>query len=337
MITVLIPHFKQGKVTAYSISQWLRYSDDRVKIVLIDNSYPHDSIKYLEPFKDKITIVNNISDKIGSHGIAYDDILPTIDSEYFLTSESDSFPVKPFIHYYQKLIDEGYDAAGSLMQLSGGQYIHGAGALYRTSCWHEALEYTKSIPYRYFPNMGMKGGFACHVMLHNEIMDEVLSNPGDWLTLSDGYKGLTKKEMLDKAEWYSPTTKVMHNGMGGLEEDISTYGKRNIEQDSAAIMYNDKWRKIIFRIGYEPSQFMAYYLAANSKKIKYLDTEIVWMKGRENQQQKYTETISGIRHLWAGSSFLDMKGTEMNDVYEYKFNAIENLYNSLVINQKIFL
>ena len=98
---------------------------------------------------------------------------------------------------------------------------------------------------------------------------------------------------------------------------------------------NDKSKKIIFRVGYEPSQFMSYFSEATQKKICYVPTETKWLPNRENQQQEYTQMENGFRHIWAGSSYLDMKDGDFHDVYEFKNNLIESLYNSLPNNQKI--
>lgn len=337
-ITVLIPHFK-SKITAYSISQFLKYKGKHeVDIIVINNSVGHESIEYLTPFLNDVLVVDNETDKITSHGTAYDLVLSSglVKSDYFLTAESDSFCIKPdWLDYYEKLTQEGYDIIGSTLQLSGGSYIHcGSGAMYSKRLWDEAKVFCDNVPYTYFPNMSRKYGFDCHLMVHNGILKEVLDKPDDWVNLAAGYIGLSKEQMLKKAEWYSPVNQPFHFGMGGLEETLSTYGLRCAENDAPTITL-EKARKIIHRIGYEPSQFLNFFAVKTNKNIKEIPIRTVWIPDRKNQQQGYTINEAGIKHIWAGSSFIDMKGTDFNDVYEFKKSQIDELYNSLPENKKV--
>lgn len=335
MISILIPHYKEGRATAYSVSQFLKYSEgEPIEIVVVDNSYPDESIKYLEPFKDKIKILPYITNKISSHGICLDYAVSKTNSEYVICAESDCFPTGEFMPYYKILIEQGYGIAGSLLKLSGGEYLHGAGALYSRKLWEEAKQFCDNIPYIYIPNFSHKNGFDCHLMIHKSISDEVLNNPSDWVEVAQSYKGLSKEEILKRVYDYSSTTCPFHNGMGGLNEDIRTYGQRGTDNDSPTITLENS-RKLIHRIGYEPHQFL-YYFAVNKKyKIGLIPTEIKWLPNREGQQQEYTLNEAGIKHIWCGSSYLSMKDTLMHDVYEAKKNQIEQLYNSLPNNQKI--
>lgn len=337
-ITVLIPHFK-SKITAYAVSQFINNKGMHdVDIIVINNSVGHDSIKYLEPFRNQVRIIDNITDKISSHGTAYDFVLSNgeVKTPYFLTAESDSFCIdSTYLDYYEKFINEGYDIIGSTLKLSGGSYIHcGSGAVYSKELWDEANYFCTNVSYTYFPNMNKKGTFDCHLMVHNSILDSVLDTPSDWINLSDGYKNLPKEDMIKRAEWYSAVNQPFHFGMGGLDEDIRTYGLRDSDNDAPTIML-DSAKKIVNRIGYEPSQFLNYYAVKANKKIQEIPIEIKWLPNRENQQQEYTLNEAGIKHIWAGSSYLDMKETDFNDVYEFKSNLIEELYNSLPDNQKI--
>lgn len=337
-ITVLIPHFK-SKITAYAVSQFVNNKGRHdVDIIVINNSVGHNSIKYLEPFRNHVRIIDNITDKISSHGTAYDFVLSNgeVKTPYFLTAESDSFCVdSTYLDYYEKLINEGYDIIGSTLKLSGGTYIHcGSGAVYSKQLWDEANSFCKNVPYTYFPNMSRKGSFDCHLMIHNSILDNVLDAPLDWVNLSEGYKGLDKDGMLKRAEWYSAVNQPFHFGMGGIDEDVRTYGLRSSNNDSPDILLNGA-RKLINRIGYEPSQFLNYYAVKTNKQIKEIPIEIKWLPNRENQQQEYTLNEAGLKHLWCGSSYLSMEGTDFNDVFEFKRKQIEELYNSLPNNQKI--
>lgn len=286
-ISILIPHYAVGKICAYSISKILEYKGKHdVQIVVIDNNGKDGSAEYLKPFRNQITYVVYPENKLQSHGIGINYLLENdfVRNEWFITLENDAFPIQEgFIDYYERLINLGYDAAVSMMKLSGGYYGHGCGALYSKHLWKEVNAYVKTIPYTYFPNMAMKSGFAAHLMIHNSILNEVLDSPDDWIELSGGYKGLTKEQMLERAKYYAETNNAFHCGMGGLQEDIKTYGFRNAETDAPHILVKDA-RKIINRMGYEPMQYLYYYMVQTGKKIFEIPTTTKWMEGREDRK-----------------------------------------------------
>lgn len=339
-VSVLIPHFKNYMTTAYSVAQFLKYKGNHeVKIIVIDNSYPDESINGLSPFFEDITIIKNTSNKISSHGVAYDMALigGYVDTEFFVTAESDSFPTDDkWLDYIEDLIKQGYEGGGSNLLLSGGLYQHPAGTFYKTSNYFEAKEYCDKIEYTYFPNLARSEGFDCHLMIHNSVLDKVLDNPEDYIDVADGYKGKSKEYFLERAEWYSSVRNPFHNGMGKNDESVRTYGQRNFETGVPNTFLDNK-KKLIKRIGFEPGQYLSYFQIAAGKKIAYIPTEVIWIKGRENQQQEKTVMANGFVHIWAGSSYLDMKDTDYNDVYEFKKNQIQELYNSLPDNQKVNL
>jgi len=340
-ISILIPHFK-SKITAYSVAKFIEYAEgEEVEIIVIDNSYPHDSIKLLAPFKGNINIFTDLSDQISSHGIGYDRVIPHLKNQWFITVESDSFPTGPYLEYYKNIITQFespgvglYEAAGSKLKLSGGEFIHTCGALYNVALWEDAKRYCDRMPYTYFPNMSMFHGFASHLMVHDDILNDFLSEPEDFIELSDSYKPYSADLALKKAQWYRPVVGPFHNGCGNNNEYLQTYGQRTIESERKNVLLNNKL-KLINRVGEEPGQWLSYYMAACGMNVFEIPTETKWMEGRVNEQQEYTLNEAGIKHIWAGSSYLDMKGTAMNDVYEFKHSQIEELYNSLPEHQKI--
>jgi Glycosyl transferase family 2 len=335
-ITVLIPHWRTLKMTAFTVSQYLKYKGDHdVDIIVIDNSYPDESIKGLAPFKDQITIINNTSDKLSSHGIAYDMAMEHVKSDWVLTSESDSYPTAPFVEYYLNLIEGGYDLSVSLLPLSGGCYGHPAAGLVSKKLWQECKEYCDSLPYKYFPNMMLRNNFSMHAMVHESILDNFLDNPEDWMELSDSYKPYSRKLAEDKMLHYSPVVGPFHNGMGGRQESIHTYGQRNELTDSSYILYNSKWQKLIGRIGYEPGQFLYYYAIATGKKVFRIPTYTQWLPDKENQQQEYTLNEAGIRHEWAISAYHDYTPDNEKEVALYKQSIPDKLYETLPPHQKI--
>jgi len=334
-ISILIPHYK-SKITAYAIHKILENKGEHeIEIIIIDNSQD-ESIKYFEPFMNDIVYLKYPKDVIQSHGCAFDWAINNgyVKNDNFITMESDSFPTnnKAF-DLYEKCINEGYETGGSLLWLSGGEYLHPCFGFFKKSIWQEAKDYCDNIEYSYFPNMSYSFGFNCHLMIHNSVIDSVLETPEDYIELANDYKGLSKEEMLAKRDYYKPVVAPFHNGMGKLNETLATYGRRCPKTGVPNILLNGK-PKLINRIGYEPGQWFFYWQLAMKKKVIIFPTETKWLPNRDNQQQEYTETANGLRHIWCGSSYLDMKESDPF-VYEFKHNQIEELYNSLPENLKI--
>jgi hypothetical protein len=134
---------------------------------------------------------------------------------------------------------------------------------------------------------------------------------------------------------YSPVTKVFHNGMGNMQESYLTYGKRNMQtglQDQQEAPRDS----LIYRLGYEPGQFLAYWQHSRGKKIFQIPTHTIWMKGRENQQQDSTIMENGFRHLWAVTSYHGAPDDpERMDIINRKKEIVEKLYHSLPEKEKV--
>lgn len=333
--SIILCHYKTGKMTAFTVAQILKYKGNHeIEILICDNNAGDGSMVYLEPFKEYIEVIDYPKDKLQSHGIGYDVLFELAKNEWVVCMESDSFPIKEgWLDYYNGLIKLGYDGAASLLQLSGGCYGHPAGALYRRSIWVEAWKYCKEIEYFYFPNIAMKETFACHAMVHKSIINQFLSNPDDYIELADGYKPYYPKKAEEKCVHYLPTVGPMHNGMGRLQESLKTYGTRNPETEVPNIILDNR-AKIIYKIGYEPGQHHYYWQLAKGYNIYSIPTEVKWLKGKENQQQEYTLTENGVKHCWGISAY---HNTELKDgdVAKIKQSLPEELYNSLPEHQKI--
>lgn len=336
--SIILCHYKTGKMTAYTIAQILKHKGDHeIEILICDNNSGDESIRYLEPFKDEVKVLDYPKDKLQSHGIGYDVLFELSQNEWVICLESDSFPVKEgWLDYYVRLINEGYDGAVSLLQLSGGQYGHPAGSFYRRSVWKEAWKYCHyECEYYYFPSIAMKEAFACHLMVHNELIKKFLSSPEDYIELSESYKPYTTYAAEQKLLHYIPVVGPMHNGMGRVQESVRTYGTRNPESEVPNILLDNR-SKIIYRIGMEPGQWMYYWMLAKEYKIFHIPTETKWMPGKEGQQQEYTLNEACVKHLWAISAY---HGTDLNDgdVAKIKQTLPEQLYETLPDHQKIIL
>lgn len=316
--SILIPHYKTGKMTAYAIHQLLKFRGrHEIDIIVVDNS--QDGSEKIFQFMDygnhpdsSMMYIPYPKDLLQSHGIAFDYALEQMYnhiSDYFITIESDSFPTtSTWLDYYENLINEGYDMAGSLLTLSGGQYVHPCGAMYKKSNWKEAMAYAESINkvYTYYPNETQteEGGFMYHSMRRGG-------------------------EENERSIHYKPCTKVFHNGMGFNQESIKTYGHRNIETGVKDMRMDLNESPRILRVGYEPGQWFAYWHYWQKKKIKEIPTETVWLPNRRNQQQAYTINEAGFKHLWGHTAWHDSKDESMKDVIGFKRNQAEELYKEI--------
>lgn len=334
--SIILCHWKTGKMTAFTISQILKYKGSHdVEILICDNNAGDGSYEYLRPFEKYIRYFEYPKDKLQSHGIGYDFLMEVASNEWVIAMESDSFPTRDgWLDYYVRLINEGYDCAASLLQLSGGKYGHPAGGLYRRSVWVDAWKNSLLCEYVYFPNIAMKGTLACHLMVHKSVVEDFLKNPEDYIELSDSYKPYSADAAWSKAKWYYPTCRVFHNGMGRLQESLQTYGLRNPETEVPNILLDNR-AKLIYRAGYEPGQMFYYWQLAMGKKVFNIPTETKWLPGKEAQQQEYTLTENGVKHLWAISAYHDYTPENEKDIAELKRSIPDELYNSLPENLKI--
>lgn len=312
--TIIVPHYRTGKITAYCIHQLNKLRGTHpINIIVVDNSNG-EGIEYFEGMEN-VTIMGYPYKLLQSHGIAFDFALEhcfDAITEYFITVESDSFPTQNnWLDYYENLINEGYEMAGSKLHLSGGEYLHPAGAMYKKSNWKEAKElvavYNKM--YHYLSNYEEREGFKGHLM-----------NPSDDAT----------------DEYYLPlSTSVFHQGMGFKDESINTYGQRNIESEQDSILIPDGMlggiiRPTFFRIGYEPGQWFSYWHYTTGKKVKQIPTLVKWMDNRVNQQQEYTMMEENeFKHLWAVTAYNGCTSPELKDIIDFKAQQMEDHYNSI--------
>jgi len=324
-------------MTAYTVAQILKYKGNHeIEILICDNNAGDGSIAYLEPFKEYIKVVDYPKDKLQSHGIGYDVLFELSQNEWVICMESDSFPIKEeWLDYYEKLINADCKFAASLLQLSGGKYGHPAGAMYNRNIWKEAwLECKCKTEYHYFPNMAMKDGFASHIMVHESVSKSFVDNPDEYIELSDGYKPYTPSVAKNKWWYYSPVVGPMHNGMGRLQESVRTYGGRNAETEVPNILLDNR-AKLIYRVGYEPGQWFYYWMLAKGYLGYHIPTETKWLPGKEAQQQDYTLTENGVKHLWGISAYHDYTPENEKGTAIYKQSIPDQLYNSLPEHQKI--
>lgn len=335
--SVIIPHYKSKKITAYSIAQMLKHKGGHLlDIIVVDNSAPDDSIKSLDCFGCLVRIINGNTGNVNSQGTALSLGAKHAYYDWIICAESDSFPTsKEWLNYYAALIEQGYECAGSKLTLSGGQYIHPCGMLVKKANIESAEKFCKEMPFSYFPNLYGTNDFAYHGMIHNDILEQFLQSPEDYVELSESYKPFNREVALMRRDSYRDVVCAFHNGMGYKNEDVHTYGRRTIESESPTLEY--KKGKMFKRVGAEPGQFLSWWHHFSGKNVFNVPIETVWMPGRESQQQEYTLMQNGFKHIWAGTSYESMKGTSMNDVYEFKRNQIHELYESLPHYQKVNL
>lgn len=324
--SILIPHFKTGKMTAYCVSQIQKHKGNHeVDILIVDNS--NGEGVDLIPNDPNIIIVSYPTELMQSHGLGFDYLIENFKSiitPYFITLESDSFPIDDsWLDYYENLINEGYDMAGSYLRLSGGQYIHPAGAMYKLQNWLDAKELVKMYNenYDFYPNMIIQDGHPNHIMVK-------ANSPMPKGEYHHSYResGMTEANLLR----HKPiANSVFHQAMGFNQESFHTYGKRNAETETKTILFNHSAPDVIHRLGYEPGQWFGYWHLATGKKVYQIPTEVVWMKHRENQQQEYTLTSSGVKHLWGVTAYNGVDIEELNDIVKRKQTLMDELYESI--------
>lgn len=317
--TIIIPFYKTGKMMSYCLHQILEYSKGwNVNIIVGDNG-DGVGLEYLTPYLDKIKLITYPTDKyMQSHGILFDYVISSglVKTEYFITLESDSFPTKyNYLSYYDQLIEEGYDMGASLLKLSGGTYNHPAGGFYKKSNWFKckALVDKYCEAYKFYPNMLVKDGHPCHTMIRREYQH--------------GYSDDDENNLLR----YMPIAmSVFHNGMGFNQESILTYGQRTPESEVSSILMPHELPDIIYRLGYEPGQFFSYWHRAVGLRVMDIPTEVVWMSNRVNQQQEFTMTDNGIKHLWSISAYHGNTDQNLLDITTHKSMVVEELYKSII-------
>ena len=117
--TVIIPHYQVGQMTAYCLHQLFTYGGSQLKIIVVNNSPAnHESLRFIAPFLKHITLLQYPEHRTQSHGAAFDYALPYVDTDYFMTVETDSFPTDfKWITWCDFIAKGGYHASGSFLHL----------------------------------------------------------------------------------------------------------------------------------------------------------------------------------------------------------------------------
>lgn len=339
--SILIPHYKTWKMTFYAIHQLLKFKGrHQLDIYVVDNNPSDGTAEHLKFYGHRIRLVPYPAGRLQSHGIAYDFIIPHLRTEPFVTIESDSFPTKEsWLDWYEQLIKAGYDSAGSCLELSGGQFVHTAGAFYKKSVWQKAKRYVDNVEYAYLPNIAMKDGFPCHLMVHESVMNQFCLSARDLITLAPEYAKWGTAELaayiLDKIEEYKPIGRgVFHNGIGISDEAYGTYAQRDVITERKLVLLDNK-KPFIWRMGMEPGQWFHYWMLADRHNIYNIPTETIWMPGREHQQQERTIMEHGFTHLWAVTAYNDATDPGLMDIIQRKKDLMEELYQSIPANERI--
>jgi hypothetical protein len=337
LISVILPHYRTWKMSFYTIHQLLKCRGrHQLDIFVVDNNPSDGTAKNLEFFGDKIHLLPYPAGKMQSHGIAYDYAIPYLRTEVFATIESDSFPTNEsglWLDYIEQLVKQGYDSGGSCLDLSGGNFVHTAGAFYKKSIWQKAKQYVDNIEYMYLPNIAMKEKHACHLMVHRRVQQQFIEKAGDLVTLATEYQKETPQALtfylgVKTGEYWPVRSSVFHNGMGNTDESFETYRFRNVVEERNNILQDNK-KPLIWRMGMEPGQYFCYWMLANGHNVYHIQTETVWMPGREHQQQEKTVMQNGFTHLWAVTAYADATNPDLMDIIERKKNVMEELYNSI--------
>lgn len=343
--SILIPHYKTWKMTFYAIYQTLKCKGrHQLDIYVIDNNAGDGTADNLRFFGDKIHIVPYPSGRLQSHGVAYDWITPYLRTEIFATMESDSFATDEsgaWLDWIELLAKDGYSSGGSLLDLSGGNFVHTAGAFYKKSIWQQCKRYVDEVVYTYIPNIAMKDGFPCHLMVHKSVMLQFIVESDRLITLAPEYAQYSGTELATyigkKIKEYEPIGRgVFHNGIGNTDESYFSYAQRHaaIEGERNNILQDNK-KPLIWRLGAEPGQYFCYWMLANNHNVYDIPTETIWMPGRENQQQERTVMQNGFTHLWGTTAYHDSDLESIADIKALKNRTMEELYSSIPQNERI--
>jgi hypothetical protein len=270
--------------------------------------------------------------RMQSHGIAFDFAISEgyVDTKYFITMESDSFPVRDgFLDIYAEAYANGFSLIGSLLALSGGTFVHPTGAMYTMDLYMAAKGYLKNeFPYEYIPHAAMKDNFPCHLMVRDTHFAAFMKNPEYFITVNPSLNPYARLQLGAERDRYMPITRsVFHQGMGYMQENFKTYGQRN--PDMAVMDLTKNEEPLIYRIGNEPGQWLCNFAIAKKYRVGSIPTEIKWLPNRLGQQQEYTLTENGIRHEWAITSYNGCTDPAIQDIVEFKANRMEELYNSM--------
>lgn len=340
-ISILLPHYKTWKMSFYAIHQLLKHKGrHQVDIYVVDNNPSDGTAENLKFFGDQIKLFPYPSDRMQSHGIAYDWIIPRLRTELFVTIESDSFPTDPiWLDWIEQLDKQGYDSGGSYLNLSGGSFVHTAGAFYKKSIWQRAKRYVENVEYSYIPNIAMKDSFPCHLMVHKNVQEQFYNNAANLVDLYKEYKevdpDLLPVYIVKRVKEYEPIGRgVFHNGIGNRDESYFTYAQRNTPEEKKHIL-NDNTKPLIWRLGMEPGQYFHYWMIANGHNVYDIPTEVTWMPGRVGQQQLETKMENGFTHLWAVTAYNDVTDPALKDIIDHKKNQMEELYLSIPQKQRI--
>lgn len=321
--SILILTYKTPKMTAYCLHQIFKHSHrHEIEVVVIDNGQG-EGIEGLGMYPTKL--ITYPSDVMQSHGIAFDYALRNghVTHEYFITLETDAFPVHDgWLDYYENLLNQGYESGGSFLRLSGGYFMHPTGAMYRQRTYKEADSYVQNhIMYSYYPNIAMKEGHPTHLMVRRDFKPEFLKDPEKYIKIRTQDLGY---DFNAKELEYMPVAKsVFHQGMGNEQERFTTYGQR-----TKGSVYLNNEDKLIYRMAYEPGQWFSYFME-NQKKVFNIPTETIWMKGRVNQQQEYTLSQSGVKHLWGVTAYRGVIDEAVRDITKFKEETVNELYESI--------
>lgn len=306
-VSIIIPHYVTGDMTAYSVSKFIeRKGRHEIHIIVIDNGGGGIEKVAIHP---DVTILEYPKNLLQSQGIALDYALrthPHLIEDYFITAESDSFPIdERWLDHYEDYVNQGYDIAGSRLKLSGGEYIHPAGTMYRKKNWIEAMECVRSYGYHFYDS-GLSSPSCISLMRKEKLEDQVA---------------------VDKLARYLPVaTGVFHQGMAFGDDSLNSYGSRTMTTESPLILPR-QGRSEYRRIMYEPGQWFAYWHVASGKEIKEIPTVVKWMDGRINQNQEYSLMENGFKHLWGITAYADCKDPDpsMAKIIEFKRNQMNSL------------
>jgi hypothetical protein len=312
-LSILIPHYKSWKLLAICVHAFKRYEFPLpYEIIVCDNSPGHPSIKALTNTElgDGVKVVQGNPD-LPSHAHGLELAYAASTGDAIFTTETDCFPTQDsWGNAFIKASSE-YDYIAPYMELAGGIFGHPAGALVKRHVVESAQKWIDDHKdWVFVPSSATRLGTSdkgYHVVCLES-----------WLNGQYGSEEILKQVSIWKKS--GPWQNMLSFDDDSFDSYWRRDGIKSWEPAEDRVWYN--------RIGYEPGQWLWYYVQHHNIPRLKAPFEITWMPGRENRQAASSVILGGMTHLWAGTSATVVDGLE-DEVKRFKREQVEHYFSQL--------
>lgn len=312
-LSILIPHYKSWKWLAICVHAFKRFQFPiEHEIIVADNSPGHPSIKAIAdtPLGEGVKVVQG-DPELPSHGHGYELALAEATGDWIFTAETDSFPVvDSWGNEYIKASAE-FQYIGPYGHWAGGKFVHPCGAMVNRSVLNDAQAWiNRHQSWDFVPSAAILLGTsdkAYHVVAHM-----------DWLMA----KAIPEEFLRQINIW--KRAGVWQNMISFDTDSFSNYSLRDRitrwDPTEGKFAYN--------RIGYEPGQWLSYYVQHHRVPVLHATNHLHWMPGREGRQAAHSDIFGVYRHIWAGTSATVVEGLE-DEVKRFKREQMNQLWQQV--------